>query len=198
MKPQYFLLLLMTLLIFNSCELLDELEEEEEEVFVELPLSVSWTYVGSNGAYSAPYYEFNGAYWNEGKIRFDNSSLENGIEWVSMKDLNITGVGSYPLLYSPSGYLKLASHVYSTTVYPAFWVEGMNNGTLVEGGAGYTPSAYAGSGIVAQGGYVNITEYSQYYISGNFYFVAWVFDNQLNREISVGIIGSFENVLYAD
>ncbi|MAZ26737.1 MAG: hypothetical protein CL868_06625 [Cytophagaceae bacterium] len=198
MKKTYLLALCAMLLVFNSCDFLEDDLEEEEEEFVELPLSIKWTYVGSTGTFSEPYYEFNTAYWNEGSIRFADNSLENGIEWVVMKDLDITGVGNYPLLYNPSASLKMRGDVYSTTVYPEFWVEGINNGILIQGGEGYTPSAYLGTGTVRQGGYVNITDHNAYYISGDFYFVTWVFNDQLNREVSIGVTVSFENVLYGD
>jgi hypothetical protein len=144
---------------------------------------------------------FGSAYWNNGMIRFSDDP-EGYISYVEIRNININGTGQYPILNAPIGVARLTnSGTYRTDVEPLFWTDGnINDGTLVQGGAGYDLSDYdmVPDQVVVQGGYLIISGYNGTYISGELYMQAWVYDNQLNREVATGhLYFEFSGVPYS-
>ncbi len=193
--------------LFTACELVEELEEpsippmEEEN----LPLSIEYDRILPGGTFNGKNLgTFSGGYWNENTIRFEAGpevTADYEIKWTEIRGLDIFGTGSHTVLNNPYAvvYLTEEYNNYSTKTVPEFWISPSNSGKLLQGGAGYSTSNYAlGSPYVIQGGYVNITKYSENYISGNFYYKAWMFSPRegINREITEGITGTFENLPY--
>lgn len=194
-----FLYLLISLTIIYSCES----SSEEEDLITEIPdeeLSVLWAYAFSNGDISDNVHSFNEAYWDGNGIHFENSSLE-GVNWIEIEDVIITGTGQIGLLENPYARLSRqengATVIYSTDVRPNFWIDPPNSAQLILGGSGFTVADYQhNGGFVIQGGYLKITDYNERYIAGECFFVGWVFNNQLNREVMTGAYMEFSGVEY--
>ena len=158
--------------LFLNCEENDDGIIAEDPIEELGPLSASFEMLYPNGNSYGAFGNFSEGSWSNGSIRLsetDNST----VSWVEFKSLNITGTGQYTLLNSPFARAKFEA-VYSTAVRPDFWINQGGNPT--------------------QGGYLNITEYSEAGVSGNYEFVAWYFSPTLNREVGWGLRGSFQNV----
>jgi hypothetical protein len=106
--------------------------------------------------------------WEGNTLKFSNST-ERHIDWIKFKNLNISGIGRYDLLYSPAAEAYSLNNVYSTTVAP----DQSNQ---------------------EQGGYINISSYSEYYMSGSYHFTSWYYNSSLNRTVKVSVEGIFNNV----
>lgn len=151
-------------------------EESLEEQNIELPFSSSFQLLYPNGNIRE-----NGSGLFEEVSVLSNSSIRiqssthTEVDWVTFKNINITGTGSYNLLYNPSAE-ALFEGVYSTAVDPVFWTSQGSNSN--------------------QGGTLVISSYENGYISGNYQFTAWRFSSSLNREVGWGISGNFENIPY--
>lgn len=202
MKKYLLAILTIVTILSSSCELFEKEEDLPEPEEVILPLTVTFDLIGGNATILTQNGTFSNAYWNGSSIHFDGSNDPSQARTVNIIGLNLSGIGQYPIYKNPYATVY-ADHssggvTYSTKLDPTFWINNGNN--LIVGGTGFTPSyysnAYANSsgGDVTQGGYVNITEYSSDYISGNYYFVGWWYSNQLNREVMWGVTGVFENV----
>lgn len=196
MKFKYILVTIVTVLSLFSCEKIFE-DPIEEEVIPDENLVVNWVVVGGTGEVDmTDFNTCNAAYWDDEGIYFSETSVTS-VDNFKVKDLTISETGNIAIVHSPYATVT-ADALYSTTVSPDFWTTGPNYADLVLGGAGYTPSAYYynGGSSVTQGGYLKLTSVNDRYISGEVYFKAWVYNNQLNREVSVGIYCEFEGVEY--
>ena len=201
------LLALMSVSLF-SCELLEEEATDDNNDIQNIPDEQLYVRHAFPSMYEPPYYNmaddlasrtFASAYWNEGVLRFDDDSAGT-INYVEIRDINISGPGQYPILYQPLGVMSVANiGVHYTDVVPLFWTDGnINNFPLVEGGVGYDLSYYDNvpETIIPQGGYLVITDYNARYISGELYFHAWRYSNDLNRETAWWTYIVFSGVPY--
>lgn len=158
-------ILLLSIFSFNiiSCDILDP--DDDEEI---LDFKANYRPIFSDGSYG-DFQTVDDFSWNGNILTFSGSSIDN-IKWIKVSELNINGVGRYQLLDSPYGQVKLVNNIYSTYVSPL---------------PNYTSAK--------QGGYLNITSYSNGYISGNYEFHAWFNSPQLGKVMSA-VSGTFENV----
>lgn len=201
------LLTLMSVSLF-SCELLEEEASDDNNDIQNIPDEQLYVRHAFPSMYEPPHYNmaddlasrtFASAYWNEGVLRFDDDSAGT-INYVEIRDINISGPGQYPILYQPLDVMSVANiGVHYTDVVPLFWTDGnINSFPLVEGGVGYDLSYYDNvpETIIPQGGYLVITDYNARYISGELYFHAWRYSNDLNRETAWRTYIVFSGVPY--
>ena len=201
------LLALMSVSLF-SCELLEEEATDDNNDIQNIPDEQLYVRHAFPSMYEPPYYNmaddlasrtFASAYWNESVLRFDDDSAGT-INYVEIREINISGPGQYPILYQPLGVMSVTDiGVHYTDVVPLFWTDGnINNFPLVEGGVGYDLSYYDNvpETIIPQGGYLVITDYNARYISGELYFHAWRYSNDLNRETAWWTYIVFSGVPY--
>lgn len=146
------------------------------------------------------------AYWNENELRFINDSY-GFFDFVEVTGIDISGAGNYPILNQPLGMISRPSGanytwLYSTDVVPNYLTAGGPPWALalVQGGAGYDMSVFDNvpTEVAAQGGYLTVTNFNQRYISGELFFVAWRFDNALNREVPEAVYIQFSGVPYVN
>lgn len=150
------LLIISFIVLFNSCI-------EDNEPIPVLPFDATYQFF-PNGVSG----ELSDVIWEGNNLKFSNST-ERHIDWIKFKNLSISDVGRYDLLYSPAAEASSSNNVYSTIVAP----DQSNQ---------------------EQGGYINISNYSEYYMSGSYHFTAWYYNASLNRTVKVAVEGIFNNV----
>jgi hypothetical protein len=142
------------------------------------------------------------AYWNENELSFINDSY-GFFDLVEVTGINITGAGNYLILNQPLGVISRPSGsnytlLYTTDVVPSYYTAGGPPYALplVQGGSGYDLSVFDNvpTPVAPQGGYLRVTDFNQRYISGELFFVAWRFDNVLNREVPETVYIQFSGV----
>ena len=174
---KYLILLCLITISFSSCEIL---EDDDNVSTTNIDLSFESTYqrlYPSGTIITDETGTFSDVSVSNSTLRFYNSSNPSSFEWIVFENIAIAGKGRYTIKNSPRARAKFDA-VYATDVSPDFW---LNQG-----------------GNQQQGGYLEITEYENNHISGNYYLIMWHYHNQLNREVGWGISGTFKNVKVAD
>lgn len=176
MNLRLFILLLFSVTI-ESCFLfeIDAENEFDQEIVENLPQESSFQLIGPDGTLLDTMGNFTHNTWTYDQLYFNESDQNS--EFIRFRNIYITSTGVYDILNVQIAEARFSeSQLYYSNVSPDFW---LNQGIDVE-----------------QGGYLNITSYSDTHISGNYRLILWRFSESLNREVGAGIQGSFENIPY--
>ncbi len=193
------ILLIFGLLAFQNC--INENDIDEKEIATE-SFDGNWSFIFSTNKISDDVYIVKNGYWKENEIFF-SIDQENIIE-VRIKSLRINDKLKIGLVSSPYATIKtteLNQNLYRTDIRPVFWVDGpINFNNLIYGGEAFYPEYYVSNNFehIVQGGYLIIDSYNSKYISGKCWIKAWVFNKQLNREVSTGIYIEFKGLELKD
>jgi hypothetical protein len=197
MKVKYHLLFIIFSLLFISC--FEEESDDDQQEVTNIPdeeLVVTFRYMSPSTGELGEAYSFTDASWTNNQISFSNGN-DPAANWIRINEANINGNGQYPILYAP--YAEVSTNhpnpIYASTVVPDFWIPPSNNGTLIQGGDFNNRLDYFDVfEHIVQGGMFNITSYNSRYISGDLFFVGWVFSDTLNREVAFGVYIEFSGV----